>query len=162
MDDLEKLQFEEYKILEVRYQSDVQRVWNQANILIAANIAAISILTLSLSVLTRDLNDSKSIVLYSILGLLASGLGIGISVVWRRALRIEQRYLKFDRNLLQEIEKNLDLPIKQFTRANKEKENFPKAIKKKGVISGLKSLSVFLIIIWLVIFFSILIMFIDH
>lgn len=141
----EDLLLEEYKILENRYRSDTNRIWSQAQILIAANLIAMT----ALSSLFSTARSGAWLINPRFVVTGISWIGLVISLAWFFSLAADRAYRKVSLDLLCDMEQQLKLPMKVFSEARKKELDF-KGRERIGGIEALLSLSkVFMFVWWL-------------
>ena len=137
---------EEYKILEGRYRTDTARIWSQAQILIAANLLAVTALSASFTT-----NSNKERLVDPRIAISAvSVIGFAVSLVWFLSVAMDSAYQNVCLGLLRQMEEQLGLPIKVFSKAYEERKKF-KPWAKIGGATALTCLSFTFIMIWIVI-----------
>ena len=142
----EELLLEEYKILENRYRSDTNRIWSQAQILMAANVIAITVL----SAVFSDVMDKTWHINPGLIVIGVALLGFAICVTWFLSLATDVAYQDVSRDLLRQMEVRLPLPMKVFSEANKREGNFA-PWQKIGGEKALGCLSWVFIVAWIIV-----------
>jgi hypothetical protein len=146
------LLLEEYKILETRYRGDTNRIWTQAQILIAANLIVVTATGswFGNTMLCDATNSKIWLVDPRLVVAVVAGVGFFVSLAWFFSLATDAAYQELSLDLLRGMEHQLDLPIKVFSKAKEKAQHF-NWWQRIGGIGALYFLSLMFAVIWFLI-----------
>lgn len=139
------LLLEEYKILEGRHRNDTNRIWIQAQTLIAANFVALTLLASWCS----SLNPGSRLFSFSAIITGVALIGLAVCTAWFFSVSTDSKYQEVTETFLIEMEKKLKLPFKSFSKAKEKRQGF--TWPNIGGGKALRALCIFFISVWLVV-----------